>query len=275
MENSKKFRNYYSKGWGYLPKAIWEETDIDFKCKGVLSYLLTFANPTNYLCWPSQQTIASGLNISISTVKRCLKIAEKHGYIKKIRKFNGQGYGSFNVYKLLFMEFRSVTSDTSNDFRGVKTDTLEVSPVNHKHNNRTEQTNIEQYKVNGHPTALSDDSTSLNDFNYNLTISKKVIDRHFDNKTNRKHNNDEKNNFKAVVCYYLTKYRESTGIDHPPVKSKLWPKVIANLTTWDVELLYPCIDKYFEDKNLKTDHNILHFSNENIILHRVYDADLL
>ena len=51
-------------------------------------------------CWPSQKTIAAGLNLSVSTVQRALSELERKEYITHLQRFRTNGGRTSNLYSI-------------------------------------------------------------------------------------------------------------------------------------------------------------------------------
>ncbi|MFW5961808.1 MAG: replication initiator protein A [bacterium] len=85
--------------------------------------------------------------------------------------------------------------------------------------------------------------------------------------------------------YYLQKYREVLGTDHPNLKQQQWEKVFNNITyasdlsyTKEAELFddefKAVVDKHFKTNYRNCDYNILHFISGQIMINRAYELDL-
>ena len=52
-------------------------------------------------CWPSLKTIASGLQLSVSTVQRALTELEAAGYVRRENRYRPNGGKTSNLYTVL------------------------------------------------------------------------------------------------------------------------------------------------------------------------------
>ena len=52
-------------------------------------------------CWPSQKTIATGLNLSVSTVQRALAELEEKDYVTHVQRFRANGGRTSNLYSIV------------------------------------------------------------------------------------------------------------------------------------------------------------------------------
>ena len=87
-----------------------------------------------------------------------------------------------------------------------------------------------------------------------------------------------------LIKYYLAKYEQLKGKKHPKLKASQWDKVIKKFNVahvhdmsysrdYEIFITKEYIDQYFNDfeNTNTTDHNILHFISNNILLHRGYN----
>lgn len=83
-----------------------------------------------------------------------------------------------------------------------------------------------------------------------------------------------------AIEYYLNKYEDYTGNDHPNLKPDQWQKVADNILIFDretrieditLEQIEPVIDRHFITEYENCDYNILHFVSGDIIRNRVYE----
>lgn len=124
----------FAAGYGITPKLLLQARDISATTKLIICYMLTFTGAGRE-CFPSQKKIAEDLGTVPRTVRRCIKEAQKAGYLNKTRKYIGRGYGSYNEYDLLFMAdspFRQDMNVRSKAFRQDKIDTLDRTREHHK-----------------------------------------------------------------------------------------------------------------------------------------------
>lgn len=80
--------------------SIYEDTELSHRAKTVYIYLKDHANKQG-TCWPGINTIATGLNLSRSTVKRALDDLVKAGLIKKTSRWRENGSASSNLYQIM------------------------------------------------------------------------------------------------------------------------------------------------------------------------------
>ena len=82
-------------------------------------------------------------------------------------------------------------------------------------------------------------------------------------------------NFPIYAAHYFEKYQDTFEEQHPPIKKEYWPGIINRIITWTSEdFIIEIIDQYFSTE-LDCDYNIIHFSQENILLNRQYDAQII
>ena len=77
--------------------SIYADTELSHRAKAVYIYLKDHANKEG-TCWPGINTIAAGLNLSRSTVKRALNDLTKAGLVEKSSRWRENGSLSSNCY---------------------------------------------------------------------------------------------------------------------------------------------------------------------------------
>ena len=81
-------------------ESIYNDQELSHRGKAVYIYLKDHANKEG-TCWPGIKTIASGVSLSRSTVKRALDDLVRAGLVEKARRWRGNGSLSSNLYQLL------------------------------------------------------------------------------------------------------------------------------------------------------------------------------
>ena len=79
--------------------SIYEDQELSHRAKAVYIYLKDHANKEG-TCWPGINTIATGLNLSRSTVKRALNDLVKAGLVEKFGRWRGNGSLTSNLYRI-------------------------------------------------------------------------------------------------------------------------------------------------------------------------------
>ena len=79
--------------------TIYADQELSHRAKSVYMYLRDRSDAEGK-CWPSQKTIAAGLNLSVSTVQRALLELEKMGYVTHIQRFRINGGRTSNLYSV-------------------------------------------------------------------------------------------------------------------------------------------------------------------------------
>ena len=79
--------------------TIYADTELSHRAKTVYMYLKDRSDAEGK-CWPSQKTIATGLNLSVSTVQRALSELEEKGYLTHIQRFRINGGRTSNLYSV-------------------------------------------------------------------------------------------------------------------------------------------------------------------------------
>lgn len=78
---------------------IYQDTGLSHRAKAVYIYLKDHSNKEG-TCWPGINTIASGLNLSRSTVKRALEDLAKAGLVEKSNRWRENGSLTSNLYQI-------------------------------------------------------------------------------------------------------------------------------------------------------------------------------
>ena len=79
--------------------SIYEDQELSHRAKSVYIYLKDHANREG-TCWPGINTIAAGLNISRSTVKRALDDLVKAGLVEKSSRWRENGSLTSNLDRI-------------------------------------------------------------------------------------------------------------------------------------------------------------------------------
>ena len=79
--------------------SIYEDQELSHRAKTVYIYLKDHSNKEG-TCWPGIKTIAAGLNLSRSTVKRALDDLVKAGLLEKSCRWRENGSLSSNLYRI-------------------------------------------------------------------------------------------------------------------------------------------------------------------------------
>ena len=79
--------------------SIYQDTELGPRAKAVYIYLKDHANKEG-TCWPGIKTIAAGVSLSRSTVKRALDDLAKAGLVEKSSRWRENGSLSSNLYKV-------------------------------------------------------------------------------------------------------------------------------------------------------------------------------
>ena len=79
--------------------SIYEDQELSHRAKAVYIYLKDHANKQG-TCWPGINTIATGLNLSRSTVKRALDDLVKAGLVEKSGRWRKNGSLTSNLYRI-------------------------------------------------------------------------------------------------------------------------------------------------------------------------------
>lgn len=79
--------------------SIYQDTELSHRARVVYIYLKDHSNKEG-TCWPGINTIAAGLNLSRSTVKRALDDLTKAGLVEKSSRRRENGSLSSNLYRI-------------------------------------------------------------------------------------------------------------------------------------------------------------------------------
>ena len=79
--------------------SIYKDQELSHRAKAVYIYLKDHANKEG-ICWPGINTIAAGLNLSRSTVKRALNELVKEGLVEKSGRWRENGSLTSNLYQV-------------------------------------------------------------------------------------------------------------------------------------------------------------------------------
>lgn len=79
--------------------SIYENQELSHRAKAVYIYLKDHASKEG-TCWPGIKTIAAGVNLSRSTVKRALDDLVKAGLVEKASRRRENGSLSSNLYQV-------------------------------------------------------------------------------------------------------------------------------------------------------------------------------
>ena len=83
--------------------SIYHNQELNHRAKAVYIYLKDHANKEG-TCWPGIKTIAAGVSLSRSTVKRALDDLVKAGLVEKTSRWRGNGSLSSNLYHVHISE---------------------------------------------------------------------------------------------------------------------------------------------------------------------------
>ena len=79
--------------------SIYNDQELSHRAKAVYIYLKDHANKEG-ACWPGIKTIAAGVSLSRSTVKRALDDLTRAGLVVKEKRWRGNGSLSSNLYQV-------------------------------------------------------------------------------------------------------------------------------------------------------------------------------
>lgn len=79
--------------------SIYQNRALSPRAKAVLIYLEDHANKQG-TCWPGINTIAAGVSLSRSTVKRALNDLINAGLVEKSKRWRENGSASSNLYRV-------------------------------------------------------------------------------------------------------------------------------------------------------------------------------
>ena len=79
--------------------SIYQDQELGSRAKVVYIFLKDHADKDG-TCWPGINTIAAGVSLSRSTVKRALEDLVRAGLVTKERRWRGNGSSSSNLYSV-------------------------------------------------------------------------------------------------------------------------------------------------------------------------------
>ena len=79
--------------------SIYEDQELSPRAKSVLIYLKDHANKQG-TCWPGINTIAAGVSLSRSTVKRAMDDLVKAGLVERSSRWRENGSLTSNLYRI-------------------------------------------------------------------------------------------------------------------------------------------------------------------------------
>ena len=79
--------------------SIYEDQELSHRAKAVYIYLKDHVNKES-TCWPGINTIAAGLNLSRSTVKRAVDDLVKAGLVEKSSRWRENGSLTSNLHQI-------------------------------------------------------------------------------------------------------------------------------------------------------------------------------
>ncbi len=79
--------------------TIYQDTGLSHRAKAVYIYLKDHSNKEGS-CWPGIKTIAAGVSLSRSTVKRALDDLVKAGLVEKSSRWRENGGLTSNLYQI-------------------------------------------------------------------------------------------------------------------------------------------------------------------------------
>ena len=80
-------------------ESIYTDHELSHRAKAVYIYLKDHANKEG-VCWPGINTIAAGVSLSRSTVKRALDDLVRAGLVEKTHRWRENGILSSNLYQV-------------------------------------------------------------------------------------------------------------------------------------------------------------------------------
>ena len=117
MENNKiELSGIFSEGYGVIPKALMKRKDLTISEKAIIAYFLSYTGGGN-TCFPSYAQICEDLQISKTTLSKCIHNIENKGYIKISALFPDDKLRHNYKYTLIFIE-------------GLKSEPTEVKKIN-------------------------------------------------------------------------------------------------------------------------------------------------
>ena len=79
--------------------SVYNNEELSHRAKLVYIYLKDHADKDG-ACWPGINTIAAGVSLSRSTVKRALEDLVRAGLVRKERRWRGNGSLTSNLYQI-------------------------------------------------------------------------------------------------------------------------------------------------------------------------------
>ena len=79
--------------------SVYSDQELSHRAKAVYIFLKDHASKDG-TCWPGINTIAAGVSLSRSTVKRALNDLVRAGLVVKERRWRGNGSASSNLYQI-------------------------------------------------------------------------------------------------------------------------------------------------------------------------------
>lgn len=79
--------------------SIYQDQELSHRAKAVYIYLKDHADKDG-ICWPGIKTIAAGVSLSRSTVKRALDDLVRAGLVEKTQRWRENGSLSSNLYQI-------------------------------------------------------------------------------------------------------------------------------------------------------------------------------
>ena len=83
--------------------SVYNDEELSHRAKLVYIYLKDHADRDG-TCWPGINTIAAGVSLSRSTVKRALEDLVRAGLVMKERRWRGNGSLTSNLYRINMKE---------------------------------------------------------------------------------------------------------------------------------------------------------------------------
>lgn len=80
-------------------ESVYNDRELSHRAKAVYIYLKDHANKEG-ACWPGIKTIAAGVSLSRSTVKRALDDLARAGLVEKSNRWRENGSLSSNLYRI-------------------------------------------------------------------------------------------------------------------------------------------------------------------------------
>jgi len=283
IEKSETLKGINYQGYGYTPKALNKNKNLDIYEKSILNYMLSYTGD-GISCFPNILTIANDLNISKKTVITKIQILCKKKWLEKGQLNNS--YRNKHAYILKFLDNdyydKNLKSETitlldnpkvkESNFPKVKelhfyksvTDTLSFN--NNSINNNINNNNIEKSnkQINNKNTSISEKDILNKSISYKQKENNKVDDNNkLIKDTNkkekeRKHSAEKKEKEitpqQRLINYYINLLQKNYDIILKPTNSDY-----ANFTKG--------YNKYKNDINLEYMKNLIY----TWIVHKVGD----